>query len=212
LYDAWGKVKKLPVDLVEQPIRLQGQYFDPESGLCYNRWRYYCPEIGAFVSQDPMGLAAGSNVYAFGPSVQGWIDPLGLCKNKPKPITDPSRLLPGPKTIKTPYGDAVQSLSKEALDVKQYVDNGGQLYRGGTFGRSNVTDAQFWAPESPLTPGYAEKYGVDFSQTDYIIGARPVPGAQYITRPAPALGSNGGGAIEVVTDPNTVRLDFFHMP
>jgi len=28
LYDAWGKVKKLPVDLVEQPIRLQGQYFD----------------------------------------------------------------------------------------------------------------------------------------------------------------------------------------
>jgi RHS repeat-associated protein len=212
LYDAWGKVKRLPVELVEQPIRLQGQYYDVETGLAYNRWRYYCPEIGAFVSQDPMGLAAGSNVYAFGPSVQGWIDPLGLCKNKPKPITDPSRLLPGPKTIKTPYGDAVQSLSKEALDVKQYVDNGGQLYRGGTFGRSNVTDAQFWAPESPLTPGYAEKYGVDFSQTDYIIGARPVPGAQYITRPAPALGSNGGGAIEVVTDPNTVRLDFFHMP
>ncbi|MGD8399854.1 MAG: RHS domain-containing protein, partial [Bacillota bacterium] len=32
-YDAFGKVKKLPVDEVEQPIRLQGQYFDEETGL-----------------------------------------------------------------------------------------------------------------------------------------------------------------------------------
>jgi len=81
LYDAWGKVKKLPVDLVEQPIRLQGQYFDAETGLYYNRWRYYCPETGSFISQDPLGLAAGENVYVFGPNAQGWIDPLGLaCK------------------------------------------------------------------------------------------------------------------------------------
>ena len=58
------------------------------------------------------------------------------------------------KTIKTPYGDAVQSPSKEALQLRRHVDSGGQLYRGGTFGRSNVTNAQFWAPENPLNPGY----------------------------------------------------------
>jgi len=81
LYDAWGKVKKLPVDLVEQPIRLQGQYFDAETGLYYNRWRYYCPENGSFVSQDPLGLMAGENIYGFGPNAQMWVDPLGLeCK------------------------------------------------------------------------------------------------------------------------------------
>jgi RHS repeat-associated protein len=79
-YDAWGKVKKLFVDEVEQPLRLQGQYFDGETGLHYNRFRYYSPEIGAFISQDTLGLLAGENVYGFGPNAQMWIDPLGLCK------------------------------------------------------------------------------------------------------------------------------------
>jgi RHS repeat-associated protein len=79
-YDAWGKVKKLLVDEVEQPLRLQGQYFDRETGLYYNRFRYYEPQVGSFISQDPLGLAAGENVYGFGPNAQVWIDPLGLCK------------------------------------------------------------------------------------------------------------------------------------
>lgn len=114
--------------------------------------------------------------------------------------------------IKTPYGDAIQSTSKEALQLRKYVDNGGELYRGGTFGRSNVTDAQFWAPENPLNPGYANKYGVDFSKADYIIGGKQVPGTPYITRPAPGLGNNVGGGLEIVNNPNTVKLDFFHMP
>lgn len=51
--------------------------------MYYNRFRYYEPHVGSFVSQDPLGLAAGENVYIFGPNVQGWIDPLGLCKKKP---------------------------------------------------------------------------------------------------------------------------------
>lgn len=37
-------------------------------------------------------------------------------------------------------------------------------------------------------------------------------GSSYITRPAPGLGSNKGRAMEAVTNPNSVRLDFFHMP
>jgi RHS repeat-associated protein len=81
-YDAWGKVKKLLVDEVEHPLRLQGQYFDREMGLYYNRFRYYCAEIGAFVNQDPLGLNAGENVYGFGPNTQTWVDPLGLCKSQ----------------------------------------------------------------------------------------------------------------------------------
>jgi RHS repeat-associated protein len=96
-YDAWGQVKKLPVNEVEQPLRLQGQYWDEETGLCYNRFRYYCPEIGSFISQDPLGLAAGVNLYQFAANTQGWADPLGLCKKKAKPITDPGRMLPAPK-------------------------------------------------------------------------------------------------------------------
>jgi RHS repeat-associated protein len=77
-YDAWGKIKKLIINDVDQPIRLQGQYFDRETGLYYNRFRYYYAEIGAFVSQDPLGLATGENMYAVASNVQNWIDPLGL--------------------------------------------------------------------------------------------------------------------------------------
>ena len=117
----------------------------------------------------------------------------------------------GKNSVETPYGKAIQSNSKEAIQVKDYVENGGMLYRGGTLNRSKTTDAQFWAPESPLTPGYAEKYGVDFNQMDYIIGGYIKKGTEFITRPAPGLGNNAGGAIEIVTPPNSVDFKFFYM-
>ena len=113
--------------------------------------------------------------------------------------------------VETPYGMAVQNNSKEARRIKKYVKQGGMVYRGGTYGRSKIADAQFWAPESPLTVGYAKKYGVDFGQMDYIIGGYVKKGTKFITRPAPRLGSNSGGAIEIVTPPNSVELQYFYM-
>ncbi|EAS1842014.1 hypothetical protein ACY76_14655, partial [Salmonella enterica] len=63
-----------------QPLRLPGQYFDDETGLHYNLFRYYAPECGRFVSQDPIGLAGGINLYSYAPNPLSYIDPLGLCK------------------------------------------------------------------------------------------------------------------------------------
>ena len=97
------------------------------------------------------------------------------------------------------------------MQVKSYVENGGMVYRGGTLNRSKTTDAQFWTPESPLTPGYADKYGVDFNQMDYIIGGYVKDATGFITRPAPGLGNNAGGAIEIVTPPNSVDIKYFYM-
>ncbi len=57
-YRAWGAVEKLVVNEVEQNLRFQGQYFDVETGLHYNTFRYYDPEIGRFITQDPIGLLA----------------------------------------------------------------------------------------------------------------------------------------------------------
>ncbi|MDH0893365.1 RHS repeat-associated core domain-containing protein [Pseudomonas sp. GD03985] len=45
---------------VEQNIRFLGQYYDQETGLHYNRFRYYDPDCGRFVSQDPIGLQGGA--------------------------------------------------------------------------------------------------------------------------------------------------------
>ncbi|SMC29054.1 RHS repeat-associated core domain-containing protein [Andreprevotia lacus DSM 23236] len=63
---------------IHNPFRFQGQYYDHETGLHYNRHRYYDPVIGRFVSKDPIGLAGGLNIYQYAPNAVQWIDPLGL--------------------------------------------------------------------------------------------------------------------------------------
>ena len=67
------------VNDIHNPIRFQGQYFDNQSGLHYNHFRYYDPETGRFISQDPIGLLGGINHYQYAPNHINWIDPLGLC-------------------------------------------------------------------------------------------------------------------------------------
>ena len=52
-----------------QPFRLQNQYFDEETGLHYNLMRYYEPEAGSFVNQDPIGLWGRSNFYNYSQNV-----------------------------------------------------------------------------------------------------------------------------------------------
>ncbi|WP_235810047.1 RHS repeat domain-containing protein, partial [Pseudomonas syringae group genomosp. 3] len=76
-YAPWGLIKQLVVNEVEQNLRFQGQYFDVETGLHYNTFRYYDPEIGRFITQDPIGLSGGDNLYLYAPNPYGWVDPLG---------------------------------------------------------------------------------------------------------------------------------------
>jgi RHS repeat-associated protein len=77
-YTAWAEVDLLHAALIDNPIRLQGQYADAETGLSYNRHRYFCPHAGQFISQDPLGLAANTNLYTSGANTAHWLDPLGL--------------------------------------------------------------------------------------------------------------------------------------
>jgi RHS repeat-associated protein len=71
---AWGQLEPKSGAKATTPIRLQGQYWDEETGLAYNRWRYYDGE-GRFVSADPIGLDAGPNLFAHPASAP---DPWGL--------------------------------------------------------------------------------------------------------------------------------------
>lgn len=75
----WGAWNE-QIGSVRNPLRFQGQYFDEESGLHYNRYRYYEPESGRYISADPIGLAGGINLYQYAPNPLSWIDPLGLSK------------------------------------------------------------------------------------------------------------------------------------
>ena len=80
-YEAWGRIRNETVSdglKANIPFRFQGQYYDEESGLHYNRFRYYDPEIGRFVSQDLIGLRGGMNLFEYAPNPILWVDPLGL--------------------------------------------------------------------------------------------------------------------------------------
>ncbi|WP_239684960.1 RHS repeat-associated core domain-containing protein [Streptococcus anginosus] len=71
-------------DSAYQPFRLQNQYADRETGLHYNLMRYYEPEAGRFVNQEPIGLLGGENLYQFAPNAQEWLDVWGMCPTNKK--------------------------------------------------------------------------------------------------------------------------------
>jgi RHS repeat-associated protein len=80
-YTAYGRLTRLNRDthqVLDQPLRFQGQYFDAETGLHYNRHRYYNPDVGRYLTPDPSKLAGGLNGYQYTRNPTGWVDPLGL--------------------------------------------------------------------------------------------------------------------------------------
>ena len=91
-YKAWGKAKEAISQAaykagIRNPIRFQGQYFDDETGLHYNRHRYYAPYAGRFISYDPIGLLGGLNLHQYAPNPTGWLDTLGLSRCPSNPAT-----------------------------------------------------------------------------------------------------------------------------
>jgi hypothetical protein len=101
------------------------------------------------------------------------------------------------------------------------AQNGATLYRAGITGVQETTGAQFWSVTNPLiTPSYGEVMGMPAASGaaegyPFVMAGQLVPGAEAITRFAPAVEGGGmGGAIEVVTGAATtaVRILWFMIP
>jgi hypothetical protein len=123
-----------------------------------------------------------------------------------------TRIISYPR-IQTPHTTAEQSLTLEALSVRQSVEEGAYLYRSGTYGVSNEPNAQYWSTIKPsLDENYAKQFGLpmETSVPDYIIIGKLKLGSPFITREAPGIGLNKGGNIEVVTPKGSVELFGFH--
>jgi RHS repeat-associated protein len=73
---AWGQLEARSGARATTPLRLQGQYWDEETGLAYNRYRYY--HEARFIAVDPLGLSAGTNLFRFAPNPFNYADPSGL--------------------------------------------------------------------------------------------------------------------------------------
>ncbi|WP_421849478.1 RHS repeat-associated core domain-containing protein [Marinomonas sp.] len=127
-YRAYGNVFRKIVAEIDSPLRFQGQYFDAETGLHYNRHRYYNPNAGRFITIDPIGLAGGLNNYQYVPNPTGWVDPLGLHNIPGKgACKDPSEeQAPEPKVdeVENPESDvSTPKISKNAETLRTGGNN-----------------------------------------------------------------------------------------
>ncbi|MFE2011702.1 putative T7SS-secreted protein [Streptomyces sp. NPDC059491] len=74
----WGTTTWARDSTAYTPLRFPGQYFDRESELHYNFFRYYDPESARYLTPDPLGLAPADNPVAYVRNPHSWSDPLGL--------------------------------------------------------------------------------------------------------------------------------------
>ncbi|SEF32362.1 RHS repeat-associated core domain-containing protein [Variovorax sp. NFACC28] len=140
-YKAWGEAREAISEAgrragFRNPIRFQGQYWDEETGLHYNRYRFYDPANGRYVSRDPIGIHGGLNIYVYAPSAISWVDPRGLSGFQPKKLTSGSvfrgasgtadSLTPRPGVDDTPKDSRLPGLSAnvgiEGLGSGKYVE------------------------------------------------------------------------------------------
>ncbi|WP_058910611.1 RHS repeat-associated core domain-containing protein [Entomohabitans teleogrylli] len=73
-----GRMRHLGEDRLDPGLLFAGQSEDRESGLVYNRFRYYHPESGSYLSPDPLGLQGGEQTYRYVPNPLEYVDPMGL--------------------------------------------------------------------------------------------------------------------------------------
>ena len=121
LLDVYGEVKECHGDRTLVPFRYQGQYEDEETGLYYNLFRYYSPQMGMYISSDPIGLSGNNpTLYGYVEDVNIWLDIEGLNKTSwwlhdPEgKLIDSGTMRPDPKakTIPQRTGDSEQKILK----------------------------------------------------------------------------------------------------
>ncbi|MCL7931754.1 hypothetical protein M8006_17530 [Halomonas sp. ATCHA] len=141
--DDWAAVKnQRAVRHLTQPIRFQGQWHDEESGLYYNRHRYYDPQQGRYISQDPIGLNGGTNLYGYVTNPTGMVDPLGLFQS-------------AMGSISAAYGS--QALAHGATTPPPPTAPAGEVFTGSSY-RPGIIGAIFPSSMSAFAkdPQYAE--------------------------------------------------------
>jgi RHS repeat-associated protein len=118
-----------------QNLRFQGQYLDRETGLHYNTFRFYDPDIGRFVTHDPIGLAGGTNLYRYAPNSLSWIDPWGwACGELSGKAQEVHNLAGG--------GDARSIRNSTVSIVEAKVNGKPELFAAGSGGRLSPAQRQ----------------------------------------------------------------------
>lgn len=124
-YDPFGKIVKISGSFAtNNPIRFSSEYYDSETGLIYFNYRYYSPQLGRWLSRDPLGENGGINLYAYvGNSPISRFDLLGLYPTS----RNPSRYYPTPTNIQEYYERDRQAQEdarrQRQKDFDEWVEN-----------------------------------------------------------------------------------------
>ncbi|POF42056.1 hypothetical protein B0D71_11445 [Pseudomonas laurylsulfativorans] len=124
-YNAHGNGERL-----EQPLRLQGQYFDAERGLHNSRHCYYDPDIGRYLTPNPLRLATGLTPYQYTRNPTGWVNPWGLSGSFP-PAKEPG--------CSVTDRESVAKVDEGEPDASSPKPRNKYLYRGESRGSREVS-------------------------------------------------------------------------
>ena len=177
--DTYGRCTVTDGDATLCPWRFPGQYEDAETALFYNRFRYYDPGVGGYISRDPIGPAGGLAVHGYVDDPLTWVDPFGLTK-APGPGGSCGGGVgsgPGKKGTRTKnrlpegrngdLGPANGMLEKRnpqtgELQQKRFFDENGQPEKDIDFGHDHGAGdphAHDWTRQSPQQPNPSRQPG-----------------------------------------------------
>ncbi|WP_415891266.1 RHS repeat-associated core domain-containing protein [Neptuniibacter sp. SY11_33] len=151
---SWGKIQRQLFSKIDNPLRFQGQYHDEETGLHYNRNRYYDPHTARFTTLDPIGLAGGLNNYQYVTNPMGWVDPLGLSqlKNGELPCCGGGqykyRALTQDQEAQAIKGEPILPKNLDAnYSIQEHIDDGSLQTQYNSLGSRKA--ANFYAKPNP---------------------------------------------------------------
>ncbi|MEN9365832.1 MAG: hypothetical protein RL489_190 [Pseudomonadota bacterium] len=127
-FRAWGDTTIEGLTSIPQTLRSQGRYFDAETGLHYNRFRYFDPQQSRYISQDPIGLHGNINTYSLASNPINWIDVSGLVKNCPCTGTG------------TPAGSRVNMPAWKSISIDMVHIASGHMAGGARLAPGNTKD------------------------------------------------------------------------
>ncbi|HFW0000262.1 TPA: RHS repeat domain-containing protein, partial [Salmonella enterica subsp. enterica serovar Wangata] len=164
------------------PWRFAGQWADEESGLYYNRFRYYDSEAVQYLTPDPAKLAGGINPYGYVSNPLKYIDPLGLCKAETE-------------TIFRVQGGVPPNASRFRIVIDEFGD---PQIQSGTLNIS-IGDSSHAQHFLDIRGGNAQvvSFEVPKWMTDFI-EENAIPQVGYRTNPL-----NQGGLAPKIVDPTT---------
>ncbi|MFA9950069.1 RHS repeat-associated core domain-containing protein [Dentiradicibacter hellwigii] len=132
-YDPWGNIEEAfnaDPEHFEQTLRLPGQQHDKATGLYYNRHRFYDPRLGAYISQDPIGLDGGINLSSYVRNPVQWMDPWGLFSVADLPII-PGPILDFTTAIADSASFGLGPLARQAMGIDGGVNRCSKAYLAG---------------------------------------------------------------------------------